>query len=336
MRILVIEPLGEIGHINFDKAYLKVLESIGEVTLMTFPRLHKYFNIKNRIELPESFEEKSSNLLHRINQLKVLIYIQKHFPLTDFDAIIFFCYDEISFSLSWPNSNKTFLMEHNNIDSVNNSFIKKLFYNRIGNNIHHLVFETYIKEYLTRNYKKKTHQILHPHYYDNIDDLLLKHPVIPQKGNPRKIIFSPSLNNDHRVMLELKNFVIANDDYFFLAKNKYNEKTKNYRFEKYFDNYSDELKNCSYVFISADYNYRVSGVLYDALSFGKKIVIKDCLFARVIQKVYPNSISIINNIDEFKLIPVSELAQHQERASLLENHSFGKLITQLKIILDEK
>jgi len=93
-------------------------------------------------------------LKFRFNQINIISQLLKNVNLQNFDIIVFLAYEEISVSLLWPNNNKTFLINHNNIDNVNKSFFKKVFFRLMPSNIVHTVFNDFSKRYLKRTFKK--------------------------------------------------------------------------------------------------------------------------------------------------------------------------------------
>lgn len=342
-KILAVEPVGCDGHKSFNNFFLKCFNLLGCVTYVAPERFLDSCSVDSQICIPESLLRQTSKAGARLSGLRVLNYILKNISLENFDAIVFLNYETISFSVVWPKNRKVFLFEHN-IDSSRGNCIKIFFDDRISSNAVRFVLQKHIKEFLISNYsnsrsrceinKNRVVYIPHPHYRPNMSSSNNDQFFLPEFVLGKRItIFSPSGSTPQSVQDELKRIVSNEKGRFYaICKGESVIKSDYWEVQPFFQNYEELLRSCDMVFQGACFENRVSGVAYEALSFGKPIILLDCSFARELRREYPNMVLIINdlkniltltlniNLDKFKV--------DQER--FLLNHSFSTISKIIK------
>ena len=89
------------------------------------------------------------------------------------------------------------------------------------------------------------------------------------------------------------------------------------------------MLGCDYVFFGSQYDYRVSGVVFEALSYAKPVVVLDCVFARELKKRYPHSIIIVHDISQIDSITVNPEEIYREHKRFVTEHSYDRIKSDL-------
>lgn len=331
-KILAVEPVGFRGHRNFNTYLLRILQSIGNVTLVAPFGYLDSDNVNTRVNIPIKLCHNKTKIGSRWSQIRVLNYIIKNINLDNFDTIIFLAYETISFSLMWPKSNKVFLFEHNNIENIGNSVIKSYFYKHLSNKAIHLTFQSHITKYIHDNFKKNAIHIPHPHYRTDVSESgeLIEDKILCSTDN--KIIFSPSASTSKALQYELMKFAKENiNTYYVICKGEPEEKTSNYEVRSFFNNYEDLMRTSDIVFLGARLNNRVSGVAYEALSYGRPLITFDCPFGRALKEKYTSLIYLFSDINNLQstIKSIKKNSLKQEHMKFMKEHSYNKIRAEI-------
>jgi hypothetical protein len=325
MKILCIEPIGFQGHLNFNKYILQAIGKIGDITLIAPAKYLTECSLSNRISIPESLTngQSRSKIGARVSQIRVINFILKKVCLDDYHAIIFLAYETISFCLRWPRNRNVYIFEHNNIENNHHNTIKRLFYRYLPASTRHFVFLPHIKEYIKQSAGRKAFHIPHPHYREDYYLEPDKHKACSvSKPSRRLVIFSPSSSTPRRFQKKLKFFVSTRTDkYYAICKDTVTRNAQAWESQPFFKDYEQVLSSCDLVFIAARFDYRVSGVAYEALSYGKLLVLFDTPFARALKSQYPSLVFLIQNIEDIAMIEFDPLLMRQDHGRFIRNHS---------------
>jgi len=333
MRILVIDHLGLRGHVNVNTVFLRALSEIGSVTLATFAEYHRHFTVADRIDIPDKHTPDKhvsgmSRISNRAKLMRSLSYVLQNAKMDDYDLTFFPCYEVISFALGWPRKYRAFLFEHG--EKIPRRWFKDICYKRLGNNVSHLAYMEHTADFITRNYGRRAYKI--PYSYDRKGFSELP----PENGTSlggapkrRKVIFCPSASNQKVMTDNLISLVSENDEYYLIAKGKVNQRGDSYELRTFFDDYEEQLRRSDYVFFGGQYSYRVSGPVFEALSYGKPAIILDCLFGRELKKMYPCSVILVSEIAEIKSIQIDHAGICEEHKRFLRDHSFERAKQEL-------
>jgi hypothetical protein len=283
--------------------------------------------VDHRIDIPEPLLRHRSRLGARWAQTRALNYILNKVQLDDYDASIFLAYETISFSLRWPKKQITFLFEHNNIENALGSLIKTFFYRRLSPNVVHLAFQNHIAEYIRDACGRNVVHVPHPHYRNDVSDSgINSDTALSRRSEDRTIIFSPSGSTPSMIQDELKMFVsTTNGAHYAICKGKHAEKTDDWEVFPFFDNYEVLMRKCDMVFLGARHDYRVSGVAFEALSYGKAIALLDSPFARELNKSYPHLVFPIKTVGDILGLETNPEKMRGEHALFLREHSFDSV-----------
>ena len=287
MRILYIDPISSSSHINFNIIHINAIRKI--TTNIDFVIKEGYWN---EISIPESkvkyaipityITKNKGRLISRFYMCLTLWKIRLNIHLQQYDKIILSTYDEIALFFAFYKK-PIYLINHNNIASLNNN-IKRFFFKHISSINTHIVFEKYIKDYLNSINILNVIVIKHglvSHYPSN---------TIPNEFSykKKKYLFSPSASSVDWEFVEniiyQKKFITYienNDIYIILRSNKtYYPPSKHI---KIITSYLSKEKYISYFYNAAailliypkSFKYRISGVLMEAISYQKRAIMSD-------------------------------------------------------------
>ncbi|WKV08010.1 hypothetical protein Q2T46_10690 [Thermoanaerobacterium sp. CMT5567-10] len=320
MKILYVDLLSPSGHIGLNKILVKTLSNLVDLDIVW---RNNYINIDelkdvndrniNVYYIPEKlYKESVSKISYRLNNVKIIKWLLRNFDINKYNLVFISSYETISFSMAWPRKLKTrtVILNHNNLDELQNK-VKYLFFKLIPRHIEHIVFEEYMKDYLKESIKidNKIWVMHHPISFDKYHDAK-RFGLLGKEKDKCDIIFAPSGSNDE---LFIKNLINNQLVYKYLSQTNWRLiiKSKEITYEdnylKIFSNYLD-YKEYLYYFVNAKYilfpyvqnfNYRISGVLFDAIAFKKKIIASSNKIFKYFLNKYKDLGFIFNNLNEF-------------------------------------
>ena len=317
MNILVVDLLSPAKHKKFNSKMIFHMKQVAHIEFLCEKR-NEDKQVKNFF-FPEEY--RSGNILYRkVNLYLKTLYAFKMQEKNNYDIIYFITYDSIAtgfYFLLHKQKVKILVHEHKNIDEVNKSFIKRVIYKNIKISTH-IVYEKYFGQFINKKYNKNFHVISHPTYEIKLND----------SNNNNPFIFSPGANIDIKYKNDLTAFCRKNRLNIFLKDDKY-FKDKFVTKSNFFDNYQDLIDKANYIFISNNFQYRASGIMYEALSMNKKIICTESYFATKLKEEYPENIVIIKDINE-----ISFLLDNENNINDLKNNDFNKKHSD-KVIIDQ-
>lgn len=336
-KILYIDLLSPKGHKKFNELNIKALSSVFDVTIVA--RENFIDSRQPDYIIPKSFFKSHNIINYRINELKKINWIIKKVKNFDkFELLLLSSYETISFSLKSRTLtnvvSKVAVFNHNNLDELDTSLIKKFFFKKIEKRVVHSVFESYFKEYLLNDIKINNNIIVLPHLVEEISffsnfDLDNINVFIPTKNYNTNYI-NKILNNCPRNIV----FTIKSDTFF---------KQENIKSEPYFEeNEYNQIFNSSNLILlpsKIEYNYRVSNIIYECFSFSKPCFTFENKFSKYLNDKYPNVVHIIDKetnikqiIEEYKQI--NNLLFAKERELFLKEHSEDSFLTGIKNLIN--
>ena len=124
--------------------------------------------------------------------------------------------------------------------------------------------------------------------------------------------------------------VEAQDYYYLLAKGSSETRYENVLFSKYFNNYKELFNKSNYIFIPFKYDYRVSGVFFEAMIIKKIIITNDSsLFMKKMASIYPDCVFIIHNVEEIYKIQINKKKQENQFKEFYNRHADVSLKKEL-------
>lgn len=289
MKILYIDLTSPTGHKNYNLNLINIMVKIATVDVMLpwkyidFKKeginINKHYVIDEKF-IPEKIRKTCNNQLigrirtitQQISLLKKVIKIQHSYDLIFFSSV-----EIISFSLTSRSFIKpTFFVDHA-IYTTEYSKVRRFFWKKINFKVYPIVMECYIKDYIKDNLKIKNKLFLVPHPLPCVSqDVRLN----DSKNSNEIIIFGPAISNDDVFLDNLikKSNFIPNNIKIIVKSKKQNYKNQNlfvYNTHISEEMYTNYLNECDYILIAYpdEYNYRTSGVFFEAVAFQKKVIL---------------------------------------------------------------
>ena len=286
-KILYIDYLAPIGHTSINNYIIKETNEKNEnINLIS----KSYYLSKINIECKKIILFQIPFNFYFINYLNLtLSLVQIIFLQLKYDRLIFLSFENRLFPiLSHFFYKKTSVFVHNNLDPK--VYRKLNLFALINRKVNFIVFENFISDFIKNKY-----------LFSNFKTI--NHPVVTdyfsQSINKKDVIFAPGGSNKYDVLCEEK--IIR-----FLKQNKLNHITKtpfvNFKSENitneiYFKDINSFYYSSKWVLINCNYNYRVSGIFYEAIGADCNILFCDeSLFLHEMKKKYPNKVYHINNL----------------------------------------
>lgn len=318
-KVLYIDYLTKNGHVLFNRIQLQALLSQTEVDIDLVVRdsFEPYQDLRITplfvLSSKYYFSGRWGSRLCTI-WVQLWIYLKVKFELYDF--IIISSYDALTFWMMPTIHGKIFIFNHNNIARFDNK-LEKWCAMQIPKNVTHLVFNDYMKRRMLELGFDKVEVIQHGFESKEKETNLLSSKYLNEVFS--KVIFIPSSNSsDAKLIQTLINTSKMQEELMkhnavLILKGKYDQPfTKNV---KVIDGWLMK-EEYDYLFIRADlilslyhdnFNYRVSGVLFECIANNKRCLLKDTPNFRTYQcymkydAYTPNDIdSTINSI--FRLL----------------------------------
>lgn len=337
-RIIIIDLIAPIGHINWLNKLLSILEKNFEIIFISYKSfcnnivaekkiclddnlLRTKLVLKNKLTLKNKLQRAKSRVVNLIKSYKSISKVKKIIREYDKDIPVYIVgFENISYAIFGFKKRKTLLQLHNNLSL---SCISLFFLKLITVNNSFIVFEKYIKGGLkkinnplyvlnhTLNFQEEDKSLTNDNYIfitSKVQDIKFIEPIIRfAKTKNLKVIF--------RSDLEFKN-------------------TRFLSSKQHFEDYKELLMNSSYVVIIAPYNYRVSGVFYEAMLYNKKIILlgPQQRFISEMKKMYPNTFI------QFKKNPnlhVDLNKKNDDYSKFILKHSDSSILNQFQEIIDK-
>lgn len=291
-QLLVIDPLGEIGHLRFVNRTIEILSKDYDIVFVSSSTFcSRVVKASKYVDLNDVLFSYSGKYVFVIKQILILLYLYiKIIPSYRNTKVLFVGCENISFSLVWRNSKDTFLLLHNNIDKKG---LSRYFFRRISRSVRLLVFENYILDYLKDIMKNKIFVVPHP---------LLKGAEMNKLEDNityKNSILLLNVGGDSEYLDEILSFAEMNNmnayikssaDLSYISSN-------HVQVSDYIEDYYSLLFNSVAVFINAPYNYRISGVFIECMSMGKQIFFlnREGLYSQNMHQNYPSN--VLNNLN---------------------------------------
>ncbi len=326
MKVLIADPLSEKGHVNFNLMLIKSTAIKHDVIFLS----HKNYISSENLGVDTAYFSDnnmnlnwlSASLRGRITYFKNTYQAIKFFNQSDCESLIFSSYENISMGLLClitASSKSVVFINHNNLDQAKQSKIKKFFLKKTFKLGVHCVMTKASKDFLLKlEPQKNVYEMPHPLHFP------YNHEI--QLGN---YIFSPSSTFSK----ELKNILMtwcADSSTKLLIKGDTNKNSEYIIERKYFKNYMLDMQNCKFVLFLGSFDYRVSGVVIEALSLNKHVVAFESKFIVEMKGKYPSMLSIINSIDD--LASVDSVNLTLDHSNFLEDHSSIKMDNVFNLI----
>lgn len=274
-----IETKDSKGHIKLYKSILNDFMGGSEkVRFITSENYACHFNDVNQdldIVTCSKSSLLSGKVIYRIQQIYLMILALR--KCSNKDDVFFLSYDTVAlwFSLLFFNFKKIYVFEHNNIDQLKSSYIKLLFYRLLSRKVTSYVFEDYIGANIKERYCRDFKVYQHP---------LFKVDSKSVFNHRKKYIFLPSSDVSSASFNLVYEFAKYHDLDVITKKHAFlSSINSEFVFQHdYFENYDAVFDSAEFVAVVNDFNYRVSGVFYEAVANSKNIIMNRTPFSEFV------------------------------------------------------
>lgn len=322
-KVIFIDYDSVPGHLCFNTIWLNALVDISNIELsvcMEKRYADNFPDVLNKpcvrfIEIPKRlYKDKLWRFFSTLRVLWLLNRIKHRYDMviiSAFDSVSFYCGSILS-------KENVFLICHNNIAKTQKA-IHRFCLKRIGKKNRFIVFEDYIKAKLSNLVEEKRIAVVHhgcPKPFLNPDDNHI--PEWIKALRSKKIVFSPSGNSMADIFSDThrnQQFCeyLSRKGYVLVVKSKELFKDSNIVW------LDRRLSDAEYqsLFLSSDfilapysrnYSYRVSAILFEALSNKKAIICSDIPALRIYEAISDNVFFFDSLTD---LISVLEESEHR-------------------------
>lgn len=276
MRLLYIDPFSFEGHVNFNKIHIEALRRCGFEPDFVFKEGYGSLLGEGNVvyEYPERLYNHDSGNKWRRSQYCILRDIMRHVDMGSYDRILLSAYETFSVLLTgFPAS---YLVNHDNIQS---NRIKLWGIRALAKKHVHIALLRQSLDLLKGMGCNASYFVNH--------GLIESYPAEPREGGAQITIFSPSaessdeefinemiLDDSLNGILEKRNVRIS------VRSNNLRSGRKNIEIlsrRLSDDEYRKKFMASDYILIAypESFEYRVSGVLMEALACGKRILVRD-------------------------------------------------------------
>ncbi|SDC07646.1 MULTISPECIES: hypothetical protein [unclassified Candidatus Frackibacter] len=331
MKILFIDLLCPSGHKDINKYLLDILNELNNIQGVDLVTKKDYLVnvssvITNKIFIPEKYFNYKGKFDYRLKNFLKIRWLIQNIDISYYDVVLVSSYETISFSLAWRKNvtTRTLVFNHNNVDELT-SMVKKFFFKNIYNNVEHIVYEEFIKDYLySLGVSNKIWINHHPLDFSKLN-IIEKH-----SNNEEFLVLAPSSSNDDDIIKKLiqnpKRKKLLNDKIKLIVKSEnidFKDEQLTVRSDRIaYQDYIDELYSADIItlFFNKNFRYRVSGVFFDSLVFKKKILSYSNVFTNYYLNKYPELGDEFDNINQFlNLINKYFTNQNQYKSNIFEN-----------------
>jgi glycosyltransferase involved in cell wall biosynthesis len=358
MRNLVADFRYEKGHTELNRKLIEYLSTLGGVDVIDNPdgyyqKCLKDAGISDNIRLIRKYFWNTSKIrnttpgkiikkiIHSINMILQTSDLLKK----NYDNVIVFTYDTFAFALGryFLRRHNVYLFDHGNIDELVNK-IKLPLFKTYRNKVNHIVFAEYMKEHLVREFGVAASRVfVLPHPLNENREIVASRNI--EKKD--KLFVGVSFSNDEDLVKEImkyekKNNILGAHNCRIVLKSKvYSYESEHLKvFNRYLEReeLADLFAEASGILVlyPETYQYRMSGVIMEALSNGIPVVGRRIPIVEHFASSYPHSCTPFANIKElYDLIINKEFHIDEEEVHKFQaDHSDQTITKLLKSILD--
>jgi hypothetical protein len=232
-------------------------------------------------------------------QVIIMAYVLVRVLFRRIDTVILLSYYLPVFTLfSWLFSlagKRVIVVEHNTL--VPASKPKQLAFRMISSKVTHLCFEEYIAEFVSKTYKRKSAAVRIP-----LTSSCPTSTSAEAVRAKRRIVFMPSSTVSPALSKEIESAFTGAKEYVLYCKGEASVEGASLVKQNFFDNYSDLISESYCVLVPQPFDYRVSGVFYEALLSNSTIAVADTRFGRAMSEKYPDRVVVIREWPNISLV----------------------------------
>lgn len=327
MKILIYDQLFVKGHMHPNTHYTKMLSSIYDTTVVStkgfFEELSEYADVIE-VDTPYTVPEIKAS---RLKQVEFTRLLTRQIELRKFDVILFFSYDIEAFFLFrkfFSENIRIVLQEHNNVDKLDSGIIHRFIYGRFCNSVKHIVYENYMKEALVNIYDvDDTNVYVLPRARFSYEkcETAKSYSAIGLSGSNSDQYIEELINtvNEGGEKYRSLNIILKAHKKFRVNCDAIETITNRVSDEEYQELFSstrivlDPLPNT--------FKYRMSAVLFEALSSRKIVIGSDARIIQYFSSKYPHICFSANSPEEMLQL-INQVSKTETEAERLEFNQF--------------
>lgn len=336
--ILVVDYLSEPGHINSNRYFLGHISKYWQTYFLCEEKYQKDFDDISPLRIlnfsKSVTRRQTHSMFYYFGKLKQIHELNKIVQILKPTFVLFICYEPISLQYFRYSFGEVFLFEHNNIDIIRKDWKRRLLFRFIPERFVHISYEKYISNFIKVHFRKRNTEIPHPYYAIGRQQTF---PLDEIRSTNREVIFAPSGSAANIVLNELISYAKEQNEFHFVLKGELAVENDDYTIKPFYKSYAKIMSNSAYILSTVDFEYRVSGIIYEALAMGKTVVGLDTKLHREIKGQYPNMVHIINSVEELR--GLSKLLKKRNKSNILadqkrfyDDHSNETIALALKSI----
>ena len=278
-KLLLVDTKCPSGHVPLYRGQIRDFQKEHRITFATTPGFFEHFSDLGitHMPIPASPYQHRGKVGYRLQQIRRMLGPLRQWRRAGYEKCVVLSHDTAALAVVSRLVDVTgvaFFM-HNNIDEALRSPVRRRLLRASVRAGSFCVFEKYIGDFLRAEYGADT--VVVDHYQRPIAPTA-RPDLAPAGGRP--FVFCPTTGSDGGFVKKLVGFCAENDLLLVSKPHPELPDTPMVRVSRHFDNYDDLLLAAAFVAIGSDYQYRVSGVFYEALANEKKMIAKHSLFMR--------------------------------------------------------
>jgi len=270
-KIIAIDALSPKGHITINDFYLNSMGLNVAMFVIGSSIFSKYNKIENRVEFDDSFL-KRGRVIHLLFTLCLVLKYLVIAKVKGIDKVVLFSYDIGNvFILSYVSKIlgiKLYLFEHNTIPGEHwaKRWLQRLVLKSTV--VRFCYTKSALDEFdkLNQSCLFLEHPILENVSFDQLSDTFLD-----KASQFEYIAFCPSANADVDKIIA---FCDLHQNVLFVVKTNLKIKKSNCITKAFFENYNAIMKVSDFIYLPVNLKSRVSGPLFEAMFYGKKIIVE--------------------------------------------------------------
>jgi len=308
MRVALVDLATTKGHRLFNSNMLRALEAKG-LDVITISPCTAFLDPSDvDIVIPDFFyaglNEVAQIPVRKLREIGRILWAINHLEkLKPWDLILVSSFETVSFSLLSASfcslSSNIIAFLHYNIDDAVRSVLKRSLLRSVSKGVTFAALEPFIADFASKLLRRG---VVHVPEILSFSDLRRDAIQGSLKPSGRTLIFAPSGSN----ISDLWEHLISAEQQFrdrgivVVLKGRAEYVGDSVIVKKYFSDaeYEKFMSDCSVVLapLREDFNYRVSGVMYDACLAGKPVISNQSMFANYMHHKYGNPVYILQDI----------------------------------------
>lgn len=344
--ILIFEPYLQKGH-KFDNN--QIVSILSNKYKLLIPNPHNYYEVKSPnityLNVPELNREGHGKYLTRIICFLNFILIRLSILCRKYDHILVMAYHTPHFKYQYrmmPNKPIT-IFEQFNIDRLSDKRERDAYFT-FCNKVGHMVYATYLKEYLESIGvdKKNIYVIAHP-----VSMVDTKAPVL-SKVIGYKHILCPGLSNDNELLKEIieyekKTHLLEENKIILTLRYDLGDMLlpKSINIMKGYlsaEDYDNLYKQSDGILVAypPNYAYRFSGVILNSLCVHKVVFGNNIRIVQYFSANYPNNCRLYKTVEDLFSIIITDFVYDEKEFEILkEKHSEASVLKSFDLFLNK-